>query len=104
IPILTPHSANFRPMPLPMPREPPVIKACFPFSDIALLLLLRGFVQAALSPSDFNFHPRPPNTPVTVPKTPLPIPPVALRHAQTPLRKIPAIAAVLPAPAGNSFP
>src|SRR5258708_29576085 len=38
-------------MPLPMPREPPVIKACFPFSDIALLLLLRGFVQPALSPN-----------------------------------------------------
>src|SRR5260370_15746576 len=40
MPILTPLSANFRPMPLPMPREPPVIRACFPFSDIALLLLL----------------------------------------------------------------
>src|SRR5260370_41163268 len=40
MPILTPLSANFRPMPLPMPREPPVISACFPFSDIALLLLL----------------------------------------------------------------
>src|SRR6266481_1353456 len=42
MPILTPFSANFRPMPLPMPREPPVIRACFPFSDIALLLLLLG--------------------------------------------------------------
>src|SRR5258708_9573791 len=38
-------------MPLPMPREPPVIKACFPFSDIALLLLLRGFIQPALPPN-----------------------------------------------------
>src|SRR5258708_39537882 len=42
MPILTPLSANFRPMLLAVPREPPVISACFPFSDIALLLLLLG--------------------------------------------------------------
>src|SRR5439155_2731831 len=40
---LAPCSASFRAIPLPMPRELPVINACFPLSDI-----LTSFSQSCL--------------------------------------------------------
>src|SRR5712691_3657357 len=40
--ILTPLSASLRAIPLAIPREAPVIRACFPFNDMSNLLKVRG--------------------------------------------------------------
>src|SRR5207237_9265911 len=39
---LTPLAASFRAIPLPIPRELPVISACFPFRDISTSLSVRS--------------------------------------------------------------
>ena len=39
---LTPLAASFRAIPRPMPRELPVISACFPFRDMSTSLSVRS--------------------------------------------------------------
>src|SRR5258708_113063 len=95
-------------MHLQMPREPPVIKACFPFSDIALLLLLRGFVQPALSPSSSTSTPALQTLPQPLPKHRYRFRPSLFGMRKRPLKKrLPlrrCLRQHLPHRRGNYFP
>src|SRR6266403_4489293 len=50
---LAPLAASFRAIPLPMPRELPVIRACFPFRDISTSLSMQFNEKKITNPASF---------------------------------------------------
>src|SRR5437588_725455 len=55
---LAPLAASFRAIPLPIPRELPVISACFPFRDISTSLSVRSNETQDQRPRDLCNSPR----------------------------------------------
>src|SRR5439155_12257681 len=50
---LAPLAASFRAIPLPIPRELPVIRACFPFRDISTSLSMQFNEKKITNPASF---------------------------------------------------